>query len=294
VVVLVVLSVTSLVSGTEAGFIRRGLHTVVTVTSRPFLKALRGIERRADYVVGLVGAYDTAYEEARILRRRVVEQMQFTAQRHELAAENQRLRRMLRFARQEPRLVLAPAEAEVIAIFEGILKTDRGSMHGIEESMGVLTEAGAVGLVSAVDWTTSTVITLHNPRCRIGAMIRRNRVRGVVRGSSSDLSRTCTMEYIDTKDEVREGDEVVTSPESLFPSGYPVGRVVAIDETGTLWKVAYIEPAVNPYQLDEVFIVRRAVPSSDELTGLDGLGRDAPNAAPALPDDRPVQQRYAP
>jgi len=36
------------------------------------------------------------------------------------------------------------------------------------------------------------------------------------------------------------------------------------------------------------------VPSSDELTGLDGPGKDVPNAAPALPDDRPVQQRYAP
>ena len=70
-------------------------------------------------------------------------------------------------------------------------------------------------------------------------MVERNRLRaydGVVHASRSDLTRLCTMEYIDIKDNVRIGDVVVTSPESLFPTGYLIGRVVAVHDSGTLWK----------------------------------------------------------
>jgi len=265
---------------------------MVNVTSRPFLKALKGIQDGSDYVSGLVISYDASRGEAHALRRQLVEQMQFTAHRRELYAENQRLRRMINFVRREPRLILEPVD--VIANFRGVLKIDRGSTHGIESSMCVLTEDGIVGLITEVDWTTATVVTLHNAGCKIGAMIRRNRVRGIVHGSGSDLSDICTIEYIDMKDAVRKGDEVVTSPESLFPSGRLIGLVVAVHDTGTLWKHADVAPAVDPYRVDEVFIIRRATSLLDELAGPEEPGDGVLFTPRTMPDNRPLQERYAP
>lgn len=292
-IVLVGFSLTSLISGAEASFIQRALRGAVDVTARPFLKTVRGAGDAADYVSGLVFSYDAARDEADAMRGRFAELMVRTARRRELAEENQRLRRKLAFVRSQPRLGLE--SAEVIANFKGILKIDRGSTHGVRESMSVLTEDGVVGLITEVGLTTATVVTLHNVDCRIGAMIRRNRVRGVVHGTGSDLRRICSMEYIDMKDDVREGDEVVASPESLFPSGYPVGRVVSVHDSGALWKFAYVEPAVAPYRLDEVFIVRRALPPLEELAppGPSAAALPMPRA-PELPDHRTIQQRYAP
>ena len=289
---LVGLSLASLASGTRAGFIQRGIRTFVTVTSHPFLKAMRGVKDASDYVTGLILDYDAAREEAQTMRTRFAELMQSTSQHHELRAENQRLRRMLHFVRNQPRLTLEPVD--VIENFKGILKIDRGAIHGVEESMSVVTEDGIVGLVTEVDLTTATVVTLHNVDCKIGAMIRRNRVRGVVHGSGSDLSDICTMEYIDMKDEVCSGDEVVASPESQFPVGYPIGSVLAVRSTGALWQFAEVRPAVDPYRVDEVFLVRQATLSSKELAG-PATPVEAPGVrGHAVPDGLSIQGRLAP
>ena len=295
--VLVVLSLTSLASGARGGVVKRGLHVVVSVTSHPFLKGLRGIRDGVGYVSGLVISYDKAREEAETLRKRCGELMQLAGHRRELEAENQRLRRQLQFVRNYPRLTLETVdiiEVDVIEKFKGILRIDRGSMHGIEPSMCAVTEDGVVGLVTDVELTTSTVVTPHNVNCRIGAMIKRNRVRGMVHGGGGDLSSLCTMEYIDLKDDVCEGDEVVTSPESVFPAGYPVGRVMAVHDEGGLWKAADVVPDVDPLSVDEVFLVRNATPSWDEMAGVapDAQGKPAPTAT--MLDNRTIQERYAP
>ena len=103
----------------------------------------------------------------------------------------------------------------------------------------------------------------------------------------------CTMKYIDMKDDVRVNDLVVSSPESMFPAGYTIGRVVKIDESGSLWKSAEIEPAVDIYSLDEVFIVRRAIAPAEELAGQQSEPAVV-SVAPAVPDTRSYQDRYAP
>jgi len=290
-VVLVVVSLTSLATGTRAIFIRHGVRTAVLITAYPFLKALTGVKNGADYVVGMVVAYDAAKKEAETMRQQLGEMMLHTARRNELIQENRRLRRLLDFVRNEPGLTLEPVD--VIESFKGILMIDRGAMHGIRESMCAVSENGIVGLVTQADPMTANVETLYSPDCKTAAMIARNRVRGVVQGSTSELSPYCTMNFIDMKDEVRVGDLVVASPESIFPTGYPIGKVTAVHDTKSLWKSADVEPVVDPYRLEEVFILRQAPPSIEELAGVNTADVSAPTA-PDTPDDRSLQERYAP
>lgn len=305
--VLVSLSLISLLTGTKTTLLHRAIERVVALSSYPFLAARDAMEDGVNYVAEMLLDYDALRKENSVLQEEVVALKRGVSRRGELERENARLRRMLGFVRDTPRLTLQPVE--VVESYKGTLRIDRGALHGMEASMGVVTADGVVGLITEVDDFTSIVATLHHPACKVGAMVRRSRLRaydGVVHASGSDLRQLCAMHYIDMKDDVRVGDHVVTSPESIFPAGYPIGVVSAWHDSGSLWKTAEIDPHVDPYRLDEVFVVRRAAPRPDTLAGPPGTPPPAPpppeeqadaqtaSTAPPMPDLRSVQERYAP
>ena len=138
---------------------------------------------------------------------------------------------------------------------------------------------------------------MHHPHCNVGAMVERNRLRaydGIIKASKSDLSVICTLEYIDVNDEVRIGDVVVTSPESVFPAGFTIGMIARVHHSETLWRYADVVPAVDPYGLDEVFVVKRAAMTSDALAGPASEVLRPVSLAADMPDERTLQDRYAP
>jgi len=293
---LTTLSFLSLVSGTQTHFIQSGIKRTVALTAYPFLQGRAMLERSSEYVIDLVFNYNTLRSERSALQEEVVRLREALVLRSEIQAENERLRAMLAFEQREPRLTLRAAR--VVESLRGMLTVDRGRIHGIRPFMAVITQDGVVGVVTEVNDLTSKIATLHHRDCNVGAMVKRNRVRaydGIVHASGSDWNLICTMQYIDMKNDVRVNDLVVTSPESLFPSGYPIGRVTRVVETGTLWKMAEIKPEVDPYSLDEVFIVLRAAPSETDLAGPPVLaGGGQASRAPEQPDPRPLQERLAP
>ncbi|MBW7863607.1 MAG: rod shape-determining protein MreC [Candidatus Hydrogenedens sp.] len=304
--VLVLGSLVSLVRGTESSLVRGGVVRVVAATAWPFLEARRAVSGAAGDAYRFVSDYQGALDEAKALGQEVAKLKTDTARLAMLQAENGRLRNMLGFVRENPRLTLEPVT--VLESYKGMLRIDRGGVHGIRPSMCVVSTQGVVGVVTEVADFTSTVATLHHMDCRVGAMVLRNRLRaydGVVQASGNDLSRICTMEYIDMKEEVRVGDIIVTSPESLFPAGLMIGRISAVHDGGSLWKSAEVVPAVDPYTLDEVFLIRRTVEDPSWLSGPkeDFLGMTARTRAAAgeavsagtpAPDLRTLQERFAP
>ncbi|MBI4556453.1 MAG: rod shape-determining protein MreC [Candidatus Hydrogenedentes bacterium] len=297
-ILLAALSVVSLASGTRGSLISGGLRTVVSVIAYPFWKTFASVPQGADYLAGLVISYDAARREAEALRRELPTLMLHSAQRAELQAQNTRLKQLLEFKNSTSRLDLQPANVlepiHVLARPQGTLIVDQGSLHGVRPSMCVINDLGLIGVVTQVQPTLSYVYTLHNPECKIGAMIKRNRVRGIVHGSGSEFSQICTIQYIDLKDDVRPGDEVVSSGGSVFPSGYPIGRIVHVPESDSLLKMAYVEPAADPYRLDEVFLVRQAATAPEEMSNTDPTGSEEAVATEMLPDTRSLQERYAP
>lgn len=295
--VLVVLSVVLLGSGARGGPVSSGVRTAAGLVALPFLSAFNHVESALAYGVDLFFAYDETRQETRELRRKFAAVLQHTSERQELLLENERLRAMMAFERREPRLTLLPVE--VIRSFEGMLTIDRGSVHGMARSMCVITADGVIGMITQVDLLTSNVVTLQNADCHIDAMIRRNRVRGKVHGTGNALSRVCSMEYIDLKDDVVEGDLVVTSPDSVFPSGFPIGRVTAVNpEQGPLSKSADVIPTADPFRVDEVFVLLNADLEWEELAGRMAPGRMSPVPVAFVTDElldtKTIQERFAP
>ena len=289
--VLVVFSVASLASGTRGGSVNEGLRTVVGVTSYPFLVVFNAIEGGYESVTGFVFDYGEMRTETVAMRADLTQLRRRVAADIEMRSENDRLRTMLAFQRNHPQFSLLPGE--VLQHSRGVLTIDRGSVHGVREAMCVISPEGVIGLVTRTGPFTSSVATLQNPDCRVDAMIGWNRVRGRVNGTGSDLSALCTMHYIDLKAEVREGDTVVTSPDSVFPSGYPIGTVIDGPSRGQLSQSANIEPAADPFRVDEVFVLLGSSTPWRELAG------DVPDAAWASENEdafesATIQERLAP
>lgn len=324
-VALVVVSLFSLASGTRGNVISNAVATAGSVIAYPFWRALDAVGSGTRYVTGFVIAYDTSRKEAAELRAQLDALVPQIADRDAVFHENIRLKEMIGYAESQPRLDLMPAKAitlsrdpitaAIISNAGGVLAVDRGSLHGIEPAMCAMTKDGVAGIVIDVKPTLSYIATLHSDRCQIPAMIGRDkRVRATVHGSGSDFSHICQLEHIDTKDIVRVGDEVLTCGSGIFPAEYPIGKIIEVENSGTLFQVAYMEPFADPYSVDEVFLVKRAQPTLFEMTGVDPAAEQAvvpppppldsgdgkrpkkkeDKAAFALPDDRPMQERYAP
>jgi rod shape-determining protein MreC len=288
-------SLVSLLNGTETTLLHSAIKRAVELSAYPFHKGRMAAEDAASYVYTLFADHSAMREENRSLRDRVTSLREAVAGRRELEAENARLRTLLEFQQAQPDLDFVLAR--VMGSMEGMLTVDRGRFHGVTPSTPVLVAEGVVGIVVEADDFTAKVATLHHRLCKIGAMVQRNRLRaydGVVHADGSFRS-ICNMFYIDLQDDVRIGDLVVTSPESLFPAGYPIGRITNVHEGDTLWKWAEVKPMVDPYRLDEVYLVFQRFPAFETLAGpppapgaRDGSTPPPPAAAAAADTDMPA------
>jgi rod shape-determining protein MreC len=294
-ITLVGLCLASLGTGVESTIVHRGVIRMVSLTAYPFLESRAALETTVDRALTTIFSQENQRQENEALRQEVALMRRALAARNEMAAENRRLRATVGFLESEPRLLLEPAR--VIESLKGALTIDRGLVHGIEPFMGVITPQGVVGVITNVSDFSCRVATLHHPDCKIGAMVERNRLRaydGVLHADGT-FRLICSMWYIDLKDDVRVGDRIVTSPESIFPSGFPVGTVRAVHAGESLLKNAEIEPFIDPYRLDEVFIIRAAGPRVEDLQGPPRLQpRAATGNLPANDETIPLQERFAP
>jgi len=291
--VLVVLSLASLAAGKSGSDVSRVIRTGVSVASHPFWLALDFAEDSYNYASGFVLNYHQNYALANRLRTECAEMTQRLADHDELRAERERLRRMLDFQRGEKTATLLPAE--IISRSLAAFTIDQGSTNGIEPAMCVLAPGGGVvGLVSEVSPFNATVLTLHNPDCKIGAIVERNRVRGIIRGTGQVGSNAvCEMEYIDMKDQIGSGDHVVTMGTGVYPAGRPIGTVLSVEAGKTLQKKARVQPDADLQSLDEVFVISQALIPAGEIRG-GTRPQGAVSRAHLMPDERSPQERYAP
>lgn len=194
-----------------------------------------------------------------------------------LTAENARLRTEVArhqsdyaHARQLERLLQLRSEtpeesyaAEVIArdtspFFRvtrlAITSQDRSRLRA---GQPVITPDGLVGQVSRVFGDYADVLLSVDSRSAVDVRIRRSGARGIVRGTGENDRYSAKVEYLQRTDDVRVGDEVVTSGLGCrFPAELLVGRVAAVTrrEFG-LYQEVELTPAVDFSRLSEVLVL---------------------------------------
>ncbi|MBI3087965.1 MAG: hypothetical protein HYY91_03670 [Candidatus Omnitrophica bacterium] len=195
------------------------------------------------------------------------------ALRQELAAgqvELVRLRETVRRLTGAQQLLAAHPDAAGVAaslIGRSLIPTqhtvilDRGSRDGISRDGALIDLRGLAGRVVEVHAVTSVAMLVTDPDSRIAALVERSRESGLVVGTGG---RLCRFIYLDEDADIQPGDRVVSAGlDGPFPKGLFIGAVVKVERDPRQARTtAWIRPAVEPHQLEEVLCLRPASPPS--------------------------------
>lgn len=243
-----------------AGSVRRGagatlLETGVAKVGEPVVALTRGVGRGLDGLVGTFGELARARRENALLRLEL-ERLRSEVNRYrEQSAENERLRRLLGMREAlVPRSVAASVIARSLTGSTRMIVLDQGRRAGVREDLPVVAWGGAVGRVVLAGEDYAKVRLLTDPNSGVSGIVQRTRAEGMVEGRAGDpLEMTYVPKYAD----VVAGDRVVTSGlDGVFPKGFGIGRVVAVEEpAGSTVKRILLEPEMPFEAVEEVLVL---------------------------------------
>ncbi|MFC2469430.1 MAG: rod shape-determining protein MreC, partial [Negativicutes bacterium] len=233
-------------------FAARGRFNV-PFSSQAVMTVLAPFQRAAawagDQVNGtLINFWDimTVHEQNKMLRREVEQLREQNVKAEEFSAENVRLRELLGYKNLATQfdLLMARVIGREAATWTHMITIDRGTEHGVQKNMAVVTARGLVGVVTEAGLISSKVQLVLDPRISVGALVQRSRVAGIVEGNPDNAIQP-RLVNIPRNEDIAEGDVVVTSGfGGIYPKGLMIGRIrlVKNDSTGLL-HLAVLETA---------------------------------------------------
>lgn len=246
--------------GGPVGFVRRvardafgPIESGADSVFRPVGDFLDGVLR--------VGTLETQNEALRARAGRLEGDL---ARARGLERENQVLRRLLdiQFA-DEVDAVAARVVLFAPGNFEWTVTIDRGTRHGVEEEMPVVSGEGLVGRVIEVSDSRAKVLLLTDPRMSVGIRLAGSGETGVTKGlAGKDVLQ---VDLIDPSTQVDEQELAVTSglQQARFPPGIPVGTVASVStRRGALQKDLRVAPLADLDRIEfvEVLLWKDGVP----------------------------------
>lgn len=222
------------------------------------------------------------YEENKLLREKLSEYKTVVYDLQEAEKENEELQQIMDI--EESARDFEPIVSSVIARsperWIDQITINRGSRHGVEKNMAVMTADGMIGKVSFVSPSTAKVqlITGFDQLNRVSATVfkkDKDNIFGLIEGYDTDKEKLIftVLEESDIG-EIEEGDLVVSSNlGGLFPDGLPIGEIEEIvpDQYG-LTQTAYVKLSADLFDLNKVIVVNRNLDDADgdEASGEDG------------------------
>ena len=199
-------------------------------------------------------ATDSIRQERDLYMRRNTELLQQLSEFREAYSTYHRLQEQLLFKEQEK---FPTISARVIggdaSLFTIVL--DRGKRDDVLEGMVVLTPEGVVGQVVHVSENYCKVLLANSPSSAIDALVQKNRVRGILKGTGVSGSGY-VLEYVLKNVDVAVDDMIVTAGiGGVYSSGVPLGKVAKVDkqQSGMFLKIE-VQPAIDFERLDYVLI----------------------------------------
>ena len=138
---------------------------------------------------------------------------------------------------------------------------DKGTRDGLRQDMAVIAPLGVVGRLIVPAVRSAKVQLLVDRNAAAGALIERSRAQGVVLGSGEERLR---MNYVSEVADVVVGDVVVTSGiDGIYPKGFVIGKVDAVEKSGSTFKRISVRPAVDFLSLEEVLVITTPPPGRE-------------------------------
>jgi rod shape-determining protein MreC len=247
--------------GTGVSLLQRGLLGV-------FSPLQRGVAASAFFASELWRGWAfhrETFAENRRLRQRLRELETELQLRSYRAQESVRLRDLLELQQSVPLETLA---AQVVGR-DGLpwfrtLTLDKGEQDGVRLDAAVISATGVVGRVFATGPHAARVQLLLDRDSGAAAIVERSRVSGVVSGQASGTDgggEDLALKYVPERADVVVGDVVVTSGlDRIFPKGLVIGRVRSVGDATGLFRDVRVEPSARFGQLEEVLVLKGALP----------------------------------
>jgi rod shape-determining protein MreC len=215
--------------------------------------------------------------ENEVLRRHVADLEVRLQEQRALAARTAKLQELLNLRASVTAPTLA---ANVIAgnPNPGMLTVtiDRGSADGVQENMAVIAPTGIVGRVVGQPAAHAARVQLIIDRhAAAGAITERSRAGGMVVGQDDPGKAPLRMELVSNLADLKIGDTIVTSGvDGIYPKGFAIGHVEAVERGTGLYLSVTIRPAVDFRSLEEVLVVLvPARPATAEAASASSGGR---------------------
>ena len=136
------------------------------------------------------------------------------------------------------------------------LTLNRGSLHGVEQDMAVITPLGVVGIVKNVSENFCTVLSMLHVNSKISAQIKNNNYFGSMVWNGNDAS---VVNLVDIPSHVKlhKGDTVVTTSFStIFPEGIVVGTIEEFElKAGDNFYTIKVKPGTDFRSVTNVYVV---------------------------------------
>ena len=245
---------------------KSGLPILQVVTFGSFSEVQRGMMALVGGTRGVWSGYiglQNVQAENTALKQEV-QGLQIRLQ--EERAEAQRTDNLRQLLELRERAGLDTTAAEVIAAAASpefrTVTIDKGSSHGLQTDMAVISPAGVVGRVILPGGRASKVQLLVDRNAAAGALIERTRVQGVVIGFGDGSLR---MQYVPGTADVKTGDLVVTSGiDGIYPKGFVIGMIDNVSRGVGQYHEITVRPTVDFSRLEEVLVVK-TLPASRVL-----------------------------
>lgn len=237
-------------------FIEKGLRIVAS----PFQNGIHAIGNGLNGIATYFADKKELEETIIVLQEQVDVLALQIVQMEEAKLENIRLKELLNYKESHSdmyQLQLAETIAKRTNNLQYMITINKGSNDGVCAGMTVMNHYGLIGRVASVLADSSEVLLLPDHESAVGARVRSTREAiGVVEGDGTSTGNL-QMIHLQHDADIFVGDEIITSGLDLvYPAGIPIGEVTSIQyDANGLTKTAYINPYVNFFQLEEVFVL---------------------------------------
>ena len=238
-----------------AGPVSGTILNMQSFISSIFIRGAMGVSSTRDLATQVL----QSSERIKSLQTRLAKAELELAQQKQQSRDSNKLRALLGLKEKEPRRTIA---AEVVERkpdnwFKQVV-IDKGADEGVRKGSAVITHEGIVGQVTSVSPHAAVVRLLTDPEQKLGVVIQRIKLTGILSGSGSVPAK---IDFVPVGTNVDVGDKIVSLAKGgVFPDDHPVGQVVAVrrDSNGASLQIE-VKLSENCYDLSEVLVLTPAV-----------------------------------
>jgi len=173
-----------------------------------------------------------------------------------LQVENQHLRALLKSSKSiGERVMIAELLSVDLDPYKRQIVINKGSREGVYPGQPIIDASGVMGQVVHVGPFSSTALLITDPSHALPVQITRNGLRAIAIGVGKE--NTIELPHLPNNADVLVGDLLVSSGLGcVFPTGYPVGRIIQIDTNPSLpFAKVIVKPSARLNRSREVLLV---------------------------------------